>query len=52
MITKRRYKILVDFERVHKFLTETYNFETLNSWLLPQYFEYAHMHGYFDYFNF
>ncbi|MCL1858382.1 MAG: GNAT family N-acetyltransferase [Oscillospiraceae bacterium] len=48
MITKRRYKILVDFERVHKFLTETYD---INCTLLPQYFEYAHMHGYFDYFN-
>ena len=51
MITKRRYKILVDFERVHKFLTDTYDIETLNSELLPQYFEYAHMHGYFNYFN-
>jgi len=49
MITKRRYKILVDFERVHKFLTETYDKETLNSWLLPQYWEYAHMHGGFEY---
>jgi len=48
MITKRRYKILVDFARVHKFLTETYDVETLNSYLLPQYFEYEHMHSYFD----
>jgi len=51
MITHRRYKILVDFERVHKFLTDTYDFETLNSWLLPQYFEYAHMHSAFEYFK-
>ena len=49
MVTKRRYKILVDFERVHKFLTETYDIQTLNSWLLPQYWEYAHMHSYFEY---
>jgi len=48
MITKRRYKILVDFERVHKFLTETYD---INCTLLPQYFEYAHMHVAFDYFK-
>ena len=44
MITRRRYKILVDFERAHKFLTETYDAETLNSFLIPQYFEYAHMY--------
>ncbi len=48
-ITQRRYKILVDFEPVYKFLTDTYDFETLNSYLLPQYFEYAHMHSYFDF---
>jgi len=41
----------VDFTRVHKFLTDTYDFETFNSWLLPQYFEYAHMHAAFDYFK-
>ena len=50
-ITHRRYKILVDFERVYRFLQETYNPDTLNSYLLPQYFEYAHMHSHFDYFN-
>ncbi len=47
-ITYRRYKMLVDFERVHKFLTDTYNKETLNSYLLPQYFEYAHTHSCFN----
>lgn len=48
MITKRRYKILADFERVHKFLTETFD---IHCTLLPQYFEYAHMHAQFNYFK-
>ncbi len=47
----RRYKILTDFSRVYRFLQETYDPVTLNSMLLPQYFEYAHTHPYFDYFN-
>ncbi len=50
-VTQRRYKVLADFERVHRFLEETYDPITLNSFLLPQYFEYAHMHSYFDYFK-
>lgn len=48
-ITKRRYNILVDFSHVYDFLEKTYNFETLNSYLLPQYFEYAHHLLWFDY---
>jgi hypothetical protein len=48
-VTQRRYKILTDFERVHKFLTDTYDTDTLNSYLLPQYFEYAHHLQWFDY---
>ena len=48
MIKKRRYKILADFTRVHKFLTDTYD---IRCTLLPQYFEYAHMHGQFNYFK-
>lgn len=48
-VTQRRYKILVDFERVHTFLTDTYDKDTLNSYLLPQYFEYAHHHSYFKF---
>ncbi|MDD4429603.1 MAG: GNAT family N-acetyltransferase [Paludibacter sp.] len=48
-IKQRRYQILMDFEKVHRFLTDTYNFETLNSYLLPQYFEYAHHLQWFDY---
>ena len=50
-IVQRRYKVLTDFEKVYKFLEETYNPVTLNSYLLPQYFEYAHTHPYFDYFK-
>ena len=48
-ITQRRYKVLADFERVYCFLEETYDPVTLNSHLLPPYFEYAHMHPCFDY---
>jgi len=42
-IAQRRYKLLTDFPKVHDFLTETYDPITLNSYLLPQYFEYAHV---------
>jgi hypothetical protein len=35
-ITQRRYKLFADFEHVHQFLTDTYDPETLNSYLLPQ----------------
>ena len=47
--TQRRYDILSDFLAVYNFLDETYNFETLNSYLLPQYWEYAHYLQWFDY---
>ncbi len=46
-VTKREYKMLVDFPKVYAFLEEIYNTETYNSYLLPQYFEYAHMHPWF-----
>ena len=48
-IIQRRYNILTDFSRVYDFLEETYDVETLNSYLLPQYFEYAHHLLWFDY---
>jgi len=47
-ITQRRYKALVDFPQVHRFLTETYDPASLNSYLLPQYFEYGHTHRSFN----
>jgi GNAT superfamily N-acetyltransferase len=50
MITKRRYKILADFERVHKFLTDTYDKETKNGTLVPQAFEYAQV-SFIDYYK-
>lgn len=50
MITKRRYKILEDYNRVYKFLTETYNKETKNGMLLPQFFENAHF-SFLDYYK-
>ena len=48
LVTQRRYKLLADFERVHRFLDDVYNLETLNSHLLPQFFEYAHTHPHFN----
>jgi len=45
----RRYKLLADFEKVNKYLTDAYNMETLNGYLLPQYFEYAHTHTLFNF---
>jgi len=47
-IIKRRYKLLADFDKVHEFLTEIYSLDTLNSYLLPQFFEYAHTHPAFN----
>ena len=44
----RRYKLLADFEPVYRFLQETYDPVTLNSYLLPQFWEYAHVHSYFN----
>jgi len=49
LIQRRRYKLLADFERVSQFLDDNYNLETLNSYLLKQFFEYAHTHPYFQY---
>ncbi len=48
MVTNRRYKLLADFERVSQFLDDNYNLETLNSYLLRPFFEYAHTHPYFN----
>ncbi len=47
-ILQRRYKLLGDFLLVHTFLTDIYNMETLNSYLLPQFFEYAQTHPAFN----
>jgi len=45
----RRYKLLADFDKVNKYLTDVFNMETLNGYLLPQYFEYAHTHPLFNF---
>ncbi|MGE5632754.1 MAG: GNAT family N-acetyltransferase [Caulobacteraceae bacterium] len=47
-IYRRRYKLLADFTAVHRFLTDIYSLDTLNSYLLPQFFEYAHTHPFFN----
>jgi len=47
-ITCRPYKLLADFDKVKKYLADIYTFETLNSYLLPQFFEYAHTHPAFN----
>lgn len=48
-VIQRRYDILSDFNTVYNFLEETYDPVTLNSYLLPQYWEYAHHLQWFDY---
>jgi len=45
----RPYKLLADFDKVNKYLTDVFNMETLNGYLLPQYFEYAHTHPLFNF---
>lgn len=47
-IYKRRYKLLTDFTKDHGFLANIYTLDTLNSYLLPQFFEYAHTHPFFN----
>ena len=48
-IAHRRYDILSDFHAVYHFLEYTYDYNTLNSYLLPHYWEYAHYLQWFDY---
>lgn len=47
-IKQRRYRLLTDFTKAHSFLTDIYSLDTLNSYLLPQFFEYAHTHPAFN----
>ena len=47
-ITQRHYKLLTDFNKVLKYLGDVYRMETLNGYLLPQFFEYAHTHPAFN----
>ena len=47
-IKKRRYKLLSDFVKVYKYLEDIYDINTVNSCLLPPFFEYAHTHPAFD----
>jgi len=47
-IYNRRYRLLADFNTVHSFLTDIYSLDILNSYLLPQFFEYAHIHPFFN----
>lgn len=47
-VRQRRYKLLADFAAVHRFLGEIYSLKTLNSYLLPQFYEYAHTHPAFN----
>ncbi len=47
-ITKRAYRVLSDFDAVHRFLMDTYTLKDLNSTMLPQFFEYAHTHPNFN----
>ncbi|NLO37199.1 MAG: GNAT family N-acetyltransferase [Clostridiaceae bacterium] len=44
----RRYQLLKDFPSVYRFLGAVYRRDTLNSYLLPPFFEYAHTHPAFN----
>lgn len=48
MMTKRRYSLLADFDRVSTFLDENYSNDSLNGYLLRPFFEYAHTHPAFN----
>jgi len=48
-VNYRQYKLLGDFDKVLKYLSDVYNTDTLNGYLLPQFFEYAHTHPAFNY---
>jgi len=45
----RRYDVLSDFNTVYDFLVDTFDLNTFNSYLLPAYWEYLHLHPEFDY---
>ena len=47
-ITQRRYSLLGDFDKVSTYLQDVYSLETLNSYLLQPFFEYAHTHPAFN----
>jgi len=47
-VTWRRYQLLRDFPDVYRFLGAIYRRDTLNSYLLPPFFEYAHTHPAFN----
>lgn len=47
-ITKRRYSLLADFNKVSNYLDQCYSLPKLNSYLLQPFFEYAHTHPGFE----
>jgi hypothetical protein len=46
-VIQRRYRLLGDFSKVLEYLSDTYEIAA-NSFLLPQFFEYAHTHPAFN----
>jgi len=40
----RRYDLLTDYHKVYDFLVSTFDIATMNSYLLPGYWEYGHSH--------
>jgi GNAT superfamily N-acetyltransferase len=47
-ITKRRYKLLADFDMVGDYLDKQYNVSRLNSYLMRPFWEYGHTHPAFN----
>ncbi|MCL1801310.1 MAG: GNAT family N-acetyltransferase [Promicromonosporaceae bacterium] len=48
-VQMKRYDILSEFGAVYDFLDRQYDPVHLNGYLLPEFWEYAHYHNYFDY---
>ena len=47
-ITYRRYRLLDDFTKVSRFLTDNYSLTDCSGYLPQPFFEYAHTHPYFE----
>lgn len=47
-VKQRKYKLLVDFDKVSKFLIDNYSIKKMNGYLLQPFWEYAHTHPYFN----
>jgi hypothetical protein len=47
-VKQRKYKLLVDFDKVNKFLSDNYSIKNLNGYLLQPFWECAHTNPFFN----